>query len=163
MTIAPTLKLAIHTFAQEARAMIDLLPSEEQFRFVGQDIDRGSPSWSLMWRSTSLVALSHPMTVDGMRVVKRADGLKLAPAKLPNLYGRRMYLLFAIAVAMGDAFSMRTVAESNRRQQQSANSWNSILCTMDFENEIMDLAILHPEGLCTHHPWTATHENYCTP
>ena len=142
VTIAPTLKLAIHTFAQEARAMIDLFPSEEQFRFVGQDIDMGLPVLSLMWRSTSLVALSHPMTVDGMRVVKRADGLKLAPAKLPNLYGAdECDSFFAIAVAMGDAFSMRTVAESNKRQQQSADSWNSHLCTMDFENEIMDLAI----------------------
>lgn len=36
---------------------------------------------------------------------------------------------------------MRTVAESNKRQQQSADSWNSHLCTMDYENEIMDLAI----------------------
>ena len=143
VTLAPTLKLAIHTFAQEARGLIDLLPTDTPLRFVGQDIDMGISLLSLMWRDSTMVALSYPILVDGKQVIDGPGGGKLAPIKSPKLHGLdEAQSFFSIAVAMGEAFAMRTSSEATKRRQQSVNSLTAHMLGVDFDDAVLELAVL---------------------
>lgn len=140
--LAPALKLGIHTFMQEARGLIDVLPTDAPLRFVGQDIDMALPVLSLMWENSTIVALSHPMLVDGNQVVDGPDGVKLAPIKPPKLHGvDEAESFFTIAVAMGEAFAMRTASEATKRMQQASNSLTAHMLGVDFGEALIELAV----------------------
>lgn len=140
--LAPTQKLAILTFVQEARGILDQFKNDSNFRFVGQDMESLLPSLTLMWQNSAVVSLSCPMVVDGTEPHEGPEGYKLVPAKLPKLYGLdECKSFFAIGVALSEAFSMRTEAQAKQRHKRRENSLVAMMNSIDFKESITQLAV----------------------